>query len=230
MIKRIFNGFIDWILSFIRSVDSDKRGQVLEMAINTNFDTAYEHLLKLEFSSDKNALHWNTGEKDITFMGIYRFANPKWGGWVKMDKWINCYNLYHIKDDNLKKQVLQELSVKFYADDDLKESVKSFYKANFWDTANLDNILVYDISKLIFCFGVNVGVKKAIKYAQQVVGVENDGIIGKNTINALNGFNPLKFEVEYKQLFITYYTQLAKANPAKYERFLSGWLNRVKNT
>ena len=46
------------------------------------------------------------------------------------------------KDDNLKKQVLQELSVKFYADDDLKESVKSFYKTNFWDTANLDNILV----------------------------------------------------------------------------------------
>ena len=108
--------------------------------------------------------------------------------------------------------------------------MKSFYKTTFWDTANLDNILVYDISKLIFCFGVNVGVKKAIKYAQQVVCVENDGIIGKNTINALNGFNPLKFEVAYKQLFVKYYTQLAKANPAKYERFLQGWLNRVKKT
>lgn len=228
--KRYFNGFIDWILSFIHSVDSDERGQVLDMAINTNFDTAYEHLLKLEFSSDKNALHWNNGEKDITFMGIYRFANPKWGGWQKMDIWLNCYNLYHIKDDNLKKQVLQELSIKFYADDDLKESVKRFYKTNYWDTANLDKILVYDTAKLIFCFGVNVGVKKSIKYAQEVVNVENDGIVGNITLKALNGFNPLKFEVEYKQLFVKYYTQLAKANPAKYERFLSGWLNRVKNT
>ena len=75
MIQRVFNGFYNWILSFVRGVVSTKRGQVLTMAINTNFDTAYEHLLKLEFSSDKNALHWNTGEKDITFMGIYRFAN-----------------------------------------------------------------------------------------------------------------------------------------------------------
>lgn len=220
MIQRIFNGFINWILSFVRSVDSTKRGQVVDMAINTNFDLAYEHLLKLEFSSPKNALHWNKGETGFTFMGIYETAHPDWDGWKKIKSVVQVLSL-----DNL-----QYYSEFLYKDDDLKESVKSFYKTNFWDTANLDNILVYDISKLIFCFGVNVGVKKAIKYAQQIVGVENDGIIGKNTINALNGFNPLKFEVEYKQLFIKYYTQLVKANPAKYERFLQGWLNRVKKT
>ena len=61
-----------------------------------NFDISFERLMKLEFSGEKNALHWNSGEKDITFMGIYRYAQPNWCGWVEIDKYLKMYNLYNI--------------------------------------------------------------------------------------------------------------------------------------
>ena len=194
-----------------------------------NFDISFERLMKLEFSGEKNALHWNSGEKDITFMGIYRYAQPNWCGWVEIDKYLKMYNLYNIKEAKLKKEVLQDLSVKFYRNSELKEQVKAFYKKEFWDKFWGDKIFNFDIANLIFIFGVNVGIKTAIKKAQEVVGTENDGIVGNITLKALNGFSPLKFVQEYKRLQIAYYTQLAKAN-SKYERFFQGWLNRVKNS
>ena len=231
-----------------------------------NFDLSFEKMLKLEFSSSKNALHKNATETGLTFMGIYETANPSWSGWAKIKSYLNMYNYYHYidylktaenevkrvqnsnKNQVLKNQIISELEPMIkekkalcaeileqvsqicFNDDDLKECVKDFYKKAYWDIAKLDLVLPFDTANLIFCFGVNVGMKKAIKYAQQVVKVENDGIVGKITLKALNSYSPLRFNKEYKELFLIYYKQLANGNPAKYGRYLQGWINRVKNT
>lgn len=182
-----------------------------------NFDLSFEKLMKLEFSNDKNALHKNQGETGLTFMGIYESANPKWQGWAKIKTLVNMY------------QNLEIVSQICYKDSDLKQAVKDFYKSNYWDKMQGDKILPYDTANLIFIFGVNVGMKTAIKKAQEIVKVENDGIIGKITLNALNAYSPLKFIYEYKQSQIKYYETLARLKP-QYRQFLRGWLNRVKNS
>ena len=69
----------------------------------------------------------------------------------------------------------------------------------------------------------------AIKKAQEVVNVENDGIVGKITINALNSYSPLKFVSEYKQKQIKYYENLVYVNP-KNSIYLTGWINRVRKS
>lgn len=181
-----------------------------------NFDLSFDRLMKLEFSSPKNALHKNKGESGYTFMGIYESANPKWSGWEQIKNTLLLYPLEYASE------VL-------YSDRELKEQAKDFYKKQYWDKAKLDFVLPFDIANLIFIFGVNVGMKTAIKYAQQIVKVENDGIVGKITLRALNGYSPLRFVSEYKQLQIKYYTQLAHLKP-NYKIFLNGWLNRVKNS
>ena len=182
-----------------------------------NFELSYQKMLKLEFSSPKNALHKNPGEKGLTFMGIYQSAWPKWQGWSIVEAYLKEFSS------------LQEASARLYNNAEIKELVAKFYKEQFWDRARLDEVLPCSQAHLIFCFGVNVGLKVAIKKAQKIIGVSDDGIVGAKTIAALNGYSPLKFEEQYRRAFVDYYTRLATSNP-KYRVFLTGWLNRVKNT
>lgn len=183
-----------------------------------NFNLSYKNMLNLEFNSSKNALHKNIGEIGYTFMGIYEIANPDWGGWSIIKMYIKRY------------VSLEKASEECYRDRNLRDLVEYFYKENFWDKMKLDNVFPFRTADLMFKFGVNTGLKRAIKYAQIVVGVKADGIVGNNTLKALNSYNPVKFESEYKALFIRYYNRLAENNPNRYGQFLNGWLNRVKNS
>ncbi|MSN96351.1 peptidoglycan domain protein [Campylobacter sp. FMV-PI01] len=147
--------------------------------------------------------------------GIYEKAYPDWGGWgiIKM----------HIKEYGNKRA-----SEFCYKDRNLTDLVEDFYKKNFWDKMGLDDVFPYRTADLMFKFAVNVGINRAVRYTQDVVGVSAVGIAGRNTLKALNSYNPMKFEVEYKDKFERYYKRLADNNPTRYAHFLNGWLNRVK--
>lgn len=181
-----------------------------------NFSLSYENMLNLEFSHPTNALHKNKGESGYTFMGIYETAYPNWGGWdiVKM-------YLRQFRD-------IKRASYECYNDINLRDLVEYFYKENFWDKMKLDSVFPYRTADLMFKFGVNVGVKRAVKYAQEVVGVKADGIVGAKTLRALNSYNPVHFEKEYKAKFESFYKNLADKRPKKYAHFLNGWLSRVR--
>ena len=183
-----------------------------------NFDASYEKMLKLEFSSASNALHKNPGESGLTFMGIYESAHPKWTGWSVIKSILKTY------------EVMELASRECYKNGLLRQMVKEFYKAKFWDSAKLDSVLPYEQAQLIFCFGVNIGVKKAVQIAQRIVGVSDDGIVGKNTLKALNSYSPLKFSEAYKLAMANYYRGLVDKNPKRYAQFLRGWLRRIENT
>ena len=183
-----------------------------------NFDLSYEKMLKLEFSSAKNALHKNIGETGLTFMGIYESAHPKWDGWKIIKKILQDAGY------------LEFASEMCYQNENLKAMVKDFYKAWFWDKAKLDAIIPYEQAHYIFCFGVNIGLKKAVQIAQRVVNVSDDGIIGKISINALNACNPMIFREKYKLAMANYYRGLVDRNPKRYAQFLRGWLRRIELT
>lgn len=181
-----------------------------------NFDLSYDRLLKLEFSNPKNALHKNVGESGYTFMGIYETAHPDWGGWDIVRTYLR------------QNKCLERVSIECCRDRNLRDLVEYFYKENFWDKMKLDNVFPFRIADLMFKFGVNVGIKRAVRFAQEVVGVKTDGIVGKQTLKALNSHNPIKFESEYKAKFIKFYKRLASRHPQKYGHFLNGWIDRTK--
>lgn len=180
-----------------------------------NFTNAFYTLMSLEFNSPENALHKNPTENGLTFMGIYEAANPSWSGWEQIKTAINAYG------------DLKKASIALYSDDNLVELVGKFYKANYWDAMRLDEINSYQKQAEMFIFGVNAGCKNAIKAAQKVVGVTMDGILGANTLAAINTYNEGSFNKDYDRAEIAYYRAIISANPtlARYER---GWINRAE--
>ena len=181
-----------------------------------SFKKSFDEMLNLELSSPYNALHKNKGESGYTFMGIYEGAHTNWSGWEIVYRTLDLY-----KD-------LRKASYECYQNIFLTDLAREFYKENFWDKLRLDEIRSDRIADLIFKFAVNVGIKRAVRYAQMVANVRIDGIIGANTINALNTLDSKYFEERYKTEFIKFYDELVKRNPDKNSRFLNGWLNRVR--
>ena len=79
-------------------------------------------------------------------------------------------------------------------------------------------------------FAYNSGCSKAIQKIQEVVGTKVDGIMGKNTLAAINNFNQGQWVLfdSLKVARITYLNDIVKNDP-KQEVNLKGWLRRVGN-
>lgn len=178
-----------------------------------NIEDIFDTLMKLEFNSPKNALHWNKNEKGYTFMGIYQVAHPKWIGW----------NVIGVLVDKFGREKASEI---LYKDEDMLKLVKDFYYKNFWRRMRLDEVEHQQVANEMFIFGVNAGCKAAVRLAQEVVGVTKDGLIGPNTIRALNKCNPEVFDVEYDKKETEYYEGLIAKNPSL-KIYANGWRNRA---
>ena len=180
----------------------------------TNYTQAFNLLMSLEFSRPENALHKNPTENGLTFMGVYETANPNWQGWGQVRAAINAYG------------DLKKASIALYNDDALVNLVASFYKTNYWDALSLDDVNSQLKANELFCFAVNVGTKSAVRVLQDMLGIQCDGIMGQETLRALNNYNERAFDVDFDRAEIAYYRNLIRKNPRLciYER---GWENRA---
>lgn len=77
---------------------------------------------------------------------------------------------------------------------------------------------------IVFDFGVNSGPFRAIKYAQRVVGVTMDGILGPITLNAINDFNPQDFINDLCNVRLNFLQGLGT-----WSEFGHGWHARVED-
>lgn len=176
---------------------------------------ALQILYKAEFSSPSNALEINKTENGYTFMGIYQGAHPTWSGWSIVRDKVKQYN----NDMKLASKML-------YDSEKMKELVGFFYKRNFWDVAKLDGVNSQHIANEIFIFGVVSGMVNAIKKAQQVVGVSDDGRVGEQTLKALNSFDEKVFDFSFDEKEIEHFKAIVASKPEK-AIFLDGWINRA---
>ena len=171
--------------------------------------------MRLEFSKPENALHKNPTEDGWTFMGIYQNAHPHWKGWDEILGAV-AYG------GNIEK-----ISRALYNNENLRAEVRKFYKEAYWDRMRLDEVTSQLKANEIFIFGVNVDVKPAVRVAQQLVGVVNDGIVGEQTLAAINRFDEAKFGKEFDRAELRYYNGLIEKNP-KYRIYANGWRNRAE--
>ena len=68
------------------------------------------------------------------------------------------------------------------------EKVAPLYKAKYWDMVQGDR-LPHGVDMCVFDCAVNSGVKRASKLLQRAVGVDDDGVIGRATIAAVEALN-----------------------------------------
>lgn len=181
-----------------------------------NFKIAFEKTLVAEGGYSNHQADAG-GE---TYCGVARKFHPNWSGWVLIDEYK--------KQPGFPKNIEKSKLI---------SHIETFYKVNFWDDMRLDEITNQDIAEEIYDTGVNMGPSVSIKLAQEACNllnrqgkdypdIEQDGIIGKNTIKTINNhphpttlFNLLNF------LQAERYINICRKNRSQ-EVFMRGWLNQ----
>lgn len=102
---------------------------------------------------------------------------------------------------------------------------KIIYRRMFWDEMRGDLINSQKIANVIFDSYVNLG-EPALKIAQRILSVKDDGVFGRITLLTLNGFREQGFLDKFEMARLNYYENLTIKNP-KLKKFLQGWKNRV---
>lgn len=126
------------------------------------------------------------------------------------------------------------------------------YKLQYWDTLRADEIRSQSVANILFDFGVNSGVSRAIKSVQWILNTRHrkdiavDGIIGPQTIGAINSVSGAALTRDIKDMRKSFYHFLAndldnvktmyidffeedlRVAPNDSQKvFLRGWLNRL---
>ncbi|MFZ6012722.1 MAG: glycoside hydrolase family 108 protein [Bacteroidota bacterium] len=114
--------------------------------------------------------------------------------------------------------------IKKLSEDDARYIAKKI----FWDYFLADLILNQSLAEFIVDWGYNSGRKTVAKIVQRLVNVTVDGIVGPQTITAINCadqemlFNTLKIE---RKVFLN---NIIKRKPDQIV-FYDGWMNRVNS-
>ena len=164
-----------------------------------DFNPAFDKMIVDEGGYVLHTVPGDTG--GMTYAGIARNPNPKWPGWNLIDNGAI--------DNPL-----------------LTGMVRNFYKVEFWDRIRGDEIANPVVAENIFNFGVNTGVKVAVKLAQLIVGATPDGAVGDVTLQKFNNVEPEAFKKAYALAKITRYADICNKNRTQ-SKFLLGWINRT---
>ena len=177
---------------------------------------ALQLIKAVEFSNDnKKLLHKNPTENGLTYFGIYEKAHPNWSAW----RIIKAY--LELEPD------LQKCSVILSNVSDLNTKVEEFIKKEFWDKMKLDLVTSEHKQLELLCFAYNVGIKPTIKVLQETLNITIDGIIGNQTINALNSFNESLFDKLFDLEEKEYYDELIE-DKERFKIYKNGWHSRAE--
>lgn len=152
-----------------------------------------------------------------TYRGISRNNFPNWSGWVIVDA---CKPL---KTNQI------------IVNDELEDNIREFYYENFYTPMKVDKVDSLLISGHLLCHGVNAGTKRSVKLLQKAinttysVSISVDGVIGSITLSYANGDKQDELAENFIEERNNYYKSLVASNSSQ-QKFLNGWLNRVKNT
>lgn len=117
----------------------------------------------------------------------------------------------------ISKRAYPMLNIKALTEDE----AKALYKRDYWDKINGDK-LPYPFDVLVFDSAVNQGVSGAVKPLQKVLSVEQDGVIGKDTLFALKG----RQARETAALYLVE-RALKYIKHEDFDKYGRGWLKRL---
>lgn len=105
------------------------------------------------------------------------------------------------------------------------EDAARIIKEHYWDRWKAGRIRSQSVANMlvdwVWCSG-----RWGIVIPQRLLGVEADGIVGKKTIAAVNGFDPEQFFNILRKRRERYLRNIVDSRPEQ-KVFLQGWLNRL---
>ena len=102
------------------------------------------------------------------------------------------------------------------------------YEKKYYNPLGVDGVLNTRLALHIFDMAVNAGASKAVDLAERITGVKSSSqtSLSPAVVKALNA-HP-NGVLEYSKEREIFYNSLTTANPAKYSKYLKGWMNRVR--
>ncbi|MBD5280807.1 MAG: peptidoglycan domain protein [Bacteroides sp.] len=136
------------------------------------------------------------------------------GGATMIDVTLSTYRAYRKTKGfrSTTKQNLRNISFNEWRD---------ILKDNFWDLWKADKIESQGIANILVDWIWASG-PKAIRYAQKIIGVKADGIVGPLTLSAINNSNQ---EELFKKIRISRELHYRQCKGAW--KYLNGWLRRL---
>ena len=112
------------------------------------------------------------------------------------------------------------------SNDEAIQEADSIYWQEFWVPMRCTDIASDAIASELMSFGVNESVSTVVKMVQWLLSLPQDGVMGRQTLSALQAQDPNKASIAIREAQETRYQNLVKSNPAN-QRFLRGWENRA---
>lgn len=102
-----------------------------------------------------------------------------------------------------------------------RRQAREIYRVAYWGRARADD---YDpaIGFQLFDAAVNHGIGNAIRFLQRAVGVADDGIVGPQTVAAINSMETTDVLARFNAERLDFYTRLST-----WPSFGRGWARRV---
>lgn len=108
---------------------------------------------------------------------------------------------------------------------------KTFYYNEFWNFWKADQIKDYGVADILVDYLVNSGTGSNfsnIKRVQRVLGVNPDGKIGPETIQAINRLPPRELVKKLKEARLSHVNAIIKNDPTQ-QKWERGWKNRINH-
>lgn len=145
-----------------------------------------------------------------TYKGVARNMNSNWIGWTLID--------LQKKQNNFPANLANNT--------ELDAEIEQFYKINYWDKVKGNDITDQRVANTIFDFAVNAGVGTSSILAQKVAGVNEDGVMGVDSVTAINAFQPEQFLAYFTLAKIARYIKIVKNRPSN-QKYFYGWIRRA---
>jgi lysozyme family protein len=122
------------------------------------------------------------------------------------------------------------ISKRSYPNLDIKNltsaDASAIYKRDWWDIFGYGRILEQRIATKILDMAVNLGSRMAHKVAQEAAGCTVDGVLGPESIKALNDAQAAPLLCRIQDLQAVRYRNIVSDHPED-AKFLAGWLARA---
>lgn len=124
----------------------------------------------------------------------------------------------------------------FYGKDATVEQLKNItdeqwlriFKSGYWDKWKADDIENQSIADIVVDWAWASGTATSIKQVQKILGVAVDGIVGNDTLTAINTADQSSLFDKIRNRRIEFVENIVKRDPSQ-ARFLKGWKNRINS-
>lgn len=116
--------------------------------------------------------------------------------------------------------------------DDLKRITDdqwlTIFKNGYWDPWRADQINNQAVANIVVDWAWASGARTSIRKVQELLGVTVDGLVGNQTITAINSADPEELFDRIKVARYDFVDAIVKRDPSQ-SRFIRGWKNRIQD-